>query len=75
MKFHIWNISGCLNDYSISNDNLNNLKYEEYYHITTKANGKIVFHNHDNQVEITTIKSEKNDMSTDEHDRHSYNSH
>ncbi|UZO03349.1 uncharacterized protein OCT59_023756 [Rhizophagus irregularis] len=72
-KFHIWIISGCLNDYfSISNDTL---KYEEYYHITTKADGKIVFHNHNNQVEITTIKSEKNDMSTDEHDGHSYNSH
>ncbi|CAB4446858.1 unnamed protein product [Rhizophagus irregularis] len=73
MKFHIWIISGCLNDYfSISNDTL---KYEEYYHITTKADGKIVFHNHNNQVEIITIKSEKNDMSTDKHDGHSYNSH
>jgi hypothetical protein len=59
VKFHIWLISGCLNDYFPISENdidlsnksdvdivlLKNVlsKYDEYYHILSKANGKIAF--------------------------------
>ncbi|GES90904.1 hypothetical protein GLOIN_2v1881080 [Rhizophagus clarus] len=51
VKFHIWFISGCLNNYfpiskediKLSDDEITNLlKYDENYHSLTKANGKIV---------------------------------
>ncbi|POG66518.1 hypothetical protein GLOIN_2v1844115 [Rhizophagus irregularis DAOM 181602=DAOM 197198] len=60
VKFHIWLILGCLNDYfpNISKDNITLsetplsendistlLNCSEYYHILTKANGTIVFLN------------------------------
>ncbi|CAB4479263.1 unnamed protein product [Rhizophagus irregularis] len=74
VKFHIWLILGCLNDYfpNISKDNITLsetplsendistlLNCSEYYHILTKANGT-----------ITTIG--ESDRVTDEHE---YNSH
>ncbi|CAG8697959.1 2832_t:CDS:10 [Rhizophagus irregularis] len=52
VKFHIWIISGCLNDYfSISKDDIglsdSNIsilsKYDEHHNAFTKANGKVVF--------------------------------
>jgi hypothetical protein len=49
LKLHIWIISGCLNDYFPISSTL--LIYDEYYHTLTKANGKVIFLNHDNQVE------------------------
>ncbi|PKY49761.1 hypothetical protein RhiirA4_528498 [Rhizophagus irregularis] len=51
MKFHVWLISGCLNDYfpisekdiKLSDDEITTLlKYDDNYHNLTKANGKIV---------------------------------
>jgi hypothetical protein len=51
VKFHIWLISGCLNDYfpipkddiKFSNDEFSTLmKYDDYYYNLTKANGKII---------------------------------
>ncbi|PKY59538.1 hypothetical protein RhiirA4_515519 [Rhizophagus irregularis] len=55
VKFHIWIISGCLNDYfSISKDSKDDIglsnsniptfsKYDEYFNALAKANGKVVF--------------------------------
>ncbi|CAG8705826.1 2007_t:CDS:2 [Rhizophagus irregularis] len=54
MKFYVWIISGCLNDYfSISKDDIglsdSNIltpsKYDGHFNTLTKANGKVVFHN------------------------------
>jgi hypothetical protein len=53
VKFHIWVISGCLNDYFLIpkgnillSDNIPTLlNYDEYYYTLTKANGKVVFLN------------------------------
>ncbi|PKY58024.1 hypothetical protein RhiirA4_479564 [Rhizophagus irregularis] len=64
VKFHIWLISGCLNDYfPISRDDLNLsdndistlLKYDGYYHILTKANGKIVTLEKDNEDQFRVL--------------------
>ncbi|CAB4379754.1 unnamed protein product [Rhizophagus irregularis] len=64
VKFHIWIISGCLNDYfSISkediglsdNDISTLLKYDGYYHILTKANGKIVTLENDNEDQFRVL--------------------
>uniref|UniRef100_U9SI41 Ion transport domain-containing protein n=1 Tax=Rhizophagus irregularis (strain DAOM 181602 / DAOM 197198 / MUCL 43194) TaxID=747089 RepID=U9SI41_RHIID len=64
VKFHIWLISGCLNDYfPISRDDLNLsdndistlLKYDGYYHILTKANGKIVTLKKDNEDQFRVL--------------------
>jgi hypothetical protein len=64
VKFHIWLISGCLNDYFfipkgviLSSDNISTLlKYDEYYPTLTKANGKVIFfsniNNNGNQFKI-----------------------
>ncbi|PKC01468.1 hypothetical protein RhiirA5_504596 [Rhizophagus irregularis] len=51
VKFHVWLISGCLNDYfpisekdiKLSDDEITTLlKYDDNYHNLTKANGNIV---------------------------------
>ncbi|GBB98992.1 hypothetical protein RclHR1_03390008 [Rhizophagus clarus] len=81
VKFHVWLISGCLNDYlSISKDDIvlsdSNIptlsKHDVYYNIS-KANGKVVFH-HEDQFKVlneTTIKrsgiSFGENTQTDEH--------
>ncbi|PKY54165.1 hypothetical protein RhiirA4_472820 [Rhizophagus irregularis] len=85
VKFHIWIISGCLNDYfSISKDDIglsvDNIftlsKYDERYNALAKANGKVIFHNkndedqvrvvHEINIERTTFG--ENDNATDEHE-------
>jgi hypothetical protein len=64
VKFHIWIISGCLNDYfSISKDDIglsdNDIstlsKYDEHYYTLTKANGKVVYHNKDNKDHFRVV--------------------
>jgi hypothetical protein len=64
VKFHIWIISGCLNDYfSISKDDIGLSdsdistlsKYDEYYYTLMKANGKVVFHNRDNKDHFRVV--------------------
>uniref|UniRef100_U9TKN7 Uncharacterized protein n=1 Tax=Rhizophagus irregularis (strain DAOM 181602 / DAOM 197198 / MUCL 43194) TaxID=747089 RepID=U9TKN7_RHIID len=88
VKFHIWIISGCLNDYfSISKDDIglsdSNIsilsKYDEHHNAFTKANGKVVFKIDGEQFrtvhEITiqrTIFGE-NDAVTDEYEYQSCN--
>jgi hypothetical protein len=63
MKFHIWFISGSLNDHfpipkddiPLSNNIPTLLKYDEYYHNLAKANGKVVFlndRNNENQFSL-----------------------
>ncbi|PKB99440.1 hypothetical protein RhiirA5_429693 [Rhizophagus irregularis] len=51
VEFHIWLMSGCLNDYfpisrndiTLSDNDISTLsEYDEYYHALAKANGKIV---------------------------------
>ncbi|CAB5377032.1 unnamed protein product [Rhizophagus irregularis] len=51
VKFHVWLISGCLNDYfpiskkdiELSDDEITTLlKYDDNYHNLTKANGNII---------------------------------
>ncbi|GES88075.1 hypothetical protein GLOIN_2v1881093 [Rhizophagus clarus] len=91
VKFHIWFISGCLNDYFsipkgdvlLSDDISTLLKYDEYYHTLTKANGKVAFLNdrdNDNQLNIISevfIKMatfKESDSVTDKHE-HVYYSH
>ncbi|PKY19714.1 hypothetical protein RhiirB3_432829 [Rhizophagus irregularis] len=85
VKFHIWIISGCLNDcFSISKDDIglsvDNIftlsKYDERYNALTKANGKVIFHNKNDEdqvrvvhkiiIERTTLG--ENDNVTDEHE-------
>ncbi|GES88076.1 hypothetical protein GLOIN_2v1881093 [Rhizophagus clarus] len=90
-KFHIWFISGCINDYfpiphgdiPLSNDISTLLKYDEYYHTITKANGKVVFingRNNENQfhviseILINMATFEENDRVIDKHE-HIYYSH
>jgi hypothetical protein len=67
MKFHIWLLSGCLNDYfSISKDDIglsdNNIstlsKYNEHYNTLAKANGKVVFLNNKDDENHFKILSE-----------------
>jgi hypothetical protein len=67
IKFHIWILSGCLNDYfSISKDDIglsdNNIsilsKYDEHYNTLTKANGKVVFLNNKGDENHFKILSE-----------------
>ncbi|UZO03335.1 uncharacterized protein OCT59_023742 [Rhizophagus irregularis] len=90
VKFHIWIISGCLNDYfSISKDDIglsdSNIptpsKYDEHFYYTlAKANGKVVFHNKDNEDqfkvvhEIITKRTTfgEDDTVVDEHEYKSY---
>ncbi|PKY26856.1 hypothetical protein RhiirB3_477078 [Rhizophagus irregularis] len=65
VKFHIWIISGCLNDYfSISKDDIglsdSNIptpsKYDEHFYYTlAKANGKVVFYNKDNEDQFKVV--------------------
>jgi hypothetical protein len=65
VKFHIWIISGCLNDYfSISKDeiglsdgNIPTLsKHDEHYNTLTKANGKIVFHDKNFESQFKVVQ-------------------
>ncbi|CAB4436753.1 unnamed protein product [Rhizophagus irregularis] len=85
VKFHIWIISGCLNDYfsiskediGLSDSNISILsKYDEHHNTLTKANGKVIFYNkndedqvrvvHEITIERTTFG--ENDNVTDEHE-------
>ncbi|PKK68810.1 hypothetical protein RhiirC2_781776 [Rhizophagus irregularis] len=89
VKFHIWIISGCLNDYfSISKEDISlsdsNIptpsRYDENYNILIKANGKVVFHNKENEDqfkvvhEIITKRTTfgEDDTVADEHEYKSY---
>ncbi|CAB4379736.1 unnamed protein product [Rhizophagus irregularis] len=64
VKFHIWLMSGCLNDYfpipkddiTLSDNIFTLLKYDEHYHTIAKANGKVVFLNDkDNENQFKVI--------------------
>ncbi|PKB99373.1 hypothetical protein RhiirA5_429817 [Rhizophagus irregularis] len=61
IKFHIWIISGCLNDYfSISKNDIglsdsNILNNEHLYYTLAKANGKVVFRNKDNEDRFKVV--------------------
>ncbi|CAB5346798.1 unnamed protein product [Rhizophagus irregularis] len=92
VKFHIWIISGCFkNDFPVSRDDIKLsgndistlLKYDEYYHTLTKANGKIVTLEKYNEdrfkvlLDILPIKRtafRENDVVADEHNEHKYRS-
>ncbi|CAB5191232.1 unnamed protein product [Rhizophagus irregularis] len=92
VKFHIWIISGCFkNDFPVSRDDIKLsgndistlLKYDEYYHTLTKANGKIVTLEKYNEdrfkvlLDILPIKRtafRENDVVADEHYEHKYRS-
>jgi hypothetical protein len=50
MKFHIWLLSGCLDDLFIIEHNTSILP--NYVHTLTKANGKIAFLNNEKNIEI-----------------------
>ncbi|PKY21851.1 hypothetical protein RhiirB3_435577 [Rhizophagus irregularis] len=76
VKFHIWLISGCLNDYfPISSIPIRH--NDRNYHTLTKANGKIVFLSHNNQAEILpkTIIERSTFGENDVTDEYEYNSH
>ncbi|GBC08792.1 hypothetical protein RclHR1_08390006 [Rhizophagus clarus] len=73
VKFHIWFISGCLNDYFPipksdipSSDNISiSLKYDEYYYTLTKGNGKVAFLNgRDNENQFNIISKVYIEMAT-----------
>ncbi|CAB4443699.1 unnamed protein product [Rhizophagus irregularis] len=69
-KFHIWFISGCLNDYfSIPKNDIcsSDSTHNEHYNTLTKAYGKIVFYNK-NQEEQFNVTFEENNCG------HEYNS-
>ncbi|CAG8544791.1 19696_t:CDS:2 [Rhizophagus irregularis] len=64
VKFHIWLMSGCLNDYfpipkddiTLSDNIFTLLKYDEHYYTIAKANGKVVFLNDkDNENQFKVI--------------------
>ncbi|CAG8729898.1 1909_t:CDS:2 [Rhizophagus irregularis] len=64
VKFHIWIISGCLNDYfSISKDDIglsdSNIsilsKYDEHHNTLTKANGRVIFYNKVDEKQFSIV--------------------
>ncbi|PKY39568.1 hypothetical protein RhiirA4_415137 [Rhizophagus irregularis] len=67
MKFHIWVLSGCLNDHLVI-DNTSILSNYDYDHCLAKANGVVVFLNNENNIESlhnssnSIIKSVKSDL-------------
>ncbi|RGB40321.1 hypothetical protein C1646_753500 [Rhizophagus diaphanus] len=87
MKFHLWIISGRLNNYfSIARDDLPiSSKYDEceYYNTLTKVNGKVVFYNKDykdqfrvlQEITIKKIIFGENYVVKDETNEHKYNSY
>ncbi|CAB5346855.1 unnamed protein product [Rhizophagus irregularis] len=87
MKFHLWIISGRLNNYfSIARDDLPiSSKYDdyEYYNTLTKVNGKVVFYNRDykdqfrvlQEITIKKIIFGENYVLKDETNEHKYNSY
>ncbi|GBB93496.1 hypothetical protein RclHR1_02180038 [Rhizophagus clarus] len=50
MKFHIWMLSGCLDDHFIIDHKTSILS--DYDHALTKANGTIVFLNNETNIEV-----------------------
>ncbi|PKK62825.1 hypothetical protein RhiirC2_789785 [Rhizophagus irregularis] len=67
MKFHIWVLSGCLNDHLVI-DNTSILSNYDYDHCLAKANGVVVFLNNENNIESlhnssnSIIKSVESDL-------------
>ncbi|PKC62832.1 hypothetical protein RhiirA1_457209 [Rhizophagus irregularis] len=64
VKFHIWIISGCLNDYfsisrediGLSDSNISILsKYDEHQNTFTKANGKVIFYNKADEKQFSIV--------------------
>ncbi|GBC02301.1 hypothetical protein RclHR1_04550008 [Rhizophagus clarus] len=81
VKFHVWLLSGCLNDYfDISRENIDssyNISILSNYNTITKANGKVVFCNDmdDNgqfevvrEINIERTTFGENDIVTDEYE-------
>ncbi|POG63515.1 hypothetical protein GLOIN_2v1484628 [Rhizophagus irregularis DAOM 181602=DAOM 197198] len=68
MKFHIWVLSGCLNDHLVIEHNTSILSNYDYDHCLAKANGVVVFIDNENNIESlhnsssSIIKSVESDL-------------